>query len=78
MDQAIEFALPDDEGRRRLVRLHARGLRVPDCVTEVVVRKTDRASAAFIKELMRRSARCNLEAGGDGTLAAALLTPVLA
>jgi hypothetical protein len=68
IDQAIEFPLPDADGRLRLVRLYARGLRVPDDVAQVIVRKTERASAAFIKELMRRSAQYLLESGENGAL----------
>ena len=71
IDQAIEFPLPDDAGRRRLVALYARGVRVPDDVAEAIVRKTEKASAAFIKELMRRSAQYQLEAGGSDSLALA-------
>ena len=56
IDQAIEFPLPDEEGRRKLVRLYARGLELSDEVTTVIIRKTKNASPAFIKELMRRSA----------------------
>ncbi len=37
VDQAIEFTLPDEEGRTKLVRLYARGVEVP----EAVVRATD-------------------------------------
>jgi AAA+ superfamily predicted ATPase len=70
IDQAIEFPLPDEEGRRRLVALYARGVRVPEEVTGYVVAKTRGASAAFIKELMRRAAQYQLEAGGDGSLSA--------
>ncbi|HXJ71964.1 MAG TPA: AAA family ATPase, partial [Candidatus Dormibacteraeota bacterium] len=57
IDQAIEFPLPDAEGRQKLVRLYSRGLRVPDSVMPLIVKKTDKASAAFIKELMRRAAQ---------------------
>ena len=69
IDQAIEFPLPDPEGRRRLVRLYARGLDVADAMVETVVSRTEGASAAFIKELMRRSAQYGLEEGADGHLA---------
>jgi histone H3/H4 len=68
IDQVIEFPLPDADGRRRLVKLYARDLRVPDDVVATVVARTQGASAAFIKELMRRSAQFCLEAGRDGTL----------
>jgi hypothetical protein len=71
IDQAIEFPLPDDDGRRRLVQLYARDLPVPAELSELIVRKTRKASAAFIKELMRRSAQELLRSGGsDLSLAA--------
>lgn len=57
IDQAIEFPLPDEEGRRKLALLYAKGFAVPAEVMDTIVRRTERASAAFIKELMRRSAQ---------------------
>lgn len=63
IDQAIEFPLPDAEGRRKLAILYARGLQLPDAVAEFIVKRTDGVSAAFIKELMRRSAQSMLHAG---------------
>ena len=63
IDQAIEFPLPDAEGRRKLAILYARGLQLPDPVAEYIVKRTDGVSAAFIKELMRRSAQSMLHAG---------------
>lgn len=61
IDQAIEFPLPDDDGRRRLARLYAGGLEIQPQVVERIVQKTHGASAALIKELMRRSAQFLLE-----------------
>ena len=69
IDQAIEFPLPDDEGRRKLVRLYSRGLAVPNETVERIVQKTKKASPAFIKELMRRCAQYLLQNGRDGALA---------
>jgi hypothetical protein len=63
IDQAIEFPLPDAEGRRKLAILYARGLQLPEAVAEFIVKRTDGVSAAFIKELMRRSAQSMLHAG---------------
>jgi hypothetical protein len=63
IDQAIEFPLPDAEGRRKLAILYARGLQLPDAVAEFIVKRTDGVSAAFIKELMRRSAQSMLHVG---------------
>jgi cell division protease FtsH len=68
VDQAIEFPLPDEAGREKLVRLYSQGLEVsPDVVAEIV-RRTDRVSAAFIKELMRRSTQFHLERNGSGRI----------
>ena len=68
IDQAIEFPLPDENGRRLLVRLYACGLPLDESVVETIVRRTDKASAAFIKELMRRAAQFYIQNGGDGPL----------
>lgn len=68
IDQAIEFPLPDEDGRSRLVRLYASGLPVDQDVISVIVRKTKGASAAFIKELMRRAAQFYLQSGNNGRL----------
>lgn len=66
IDQAIEFPLPDDEGRQKLVRLYSKGVELADDVVEAIVRRTDKVSAAFIKELMRRSVQFHLERNGAG------------
>lgn len=68
IDQAIEFPLPDDEGRRRLTRLYSCGLPLSDEVINTVVRRTERGSAAFIKELMRRAAQFYVQHEEDGDL----------
>jgi ATP-dependent 26S proteasome regulatory subunit len=68
IDQAIEFPLPDDSGRRKLVKLYSCGLTLADELTELIVDRTKGASPAFIKELMRRSAQFNLKMGGNGIL----------
>jgi ATPase family protein associated with various cellular activities (AAA) len=68
IDQAIEFPLPDEVGRAKLARLYGRGLQLDESVVNSIVSKTKGASAAFIKELMRRSAQVLLQNGGAGTL----------
>ncbi|MEO5915135.1 MAG: ATP-binding protein [Luteolibacter sp.] len=68
VDQAIEFPLPDVDGRRKLIRLYAGQLQVGDKVVATIVKKTQGASAAFIKELMRRSAQFMVRAGGTDEL----------
>ena len=65
IDQAIEFPLPNEEGRTKLVRLYSRGLTVPDTVVDAIVRRTKGASPAFIKELMRRAAQFQIERAVD-------------
>jgi AAA+ superfamily predicted ATPase len=61
IDQAIEFPLPDAQGREKLVRLYAHGVEVDPDVVQAVVARTEKVSAAFIKELMRRSVQFHLE-----------------
>jgi hypothetical protein len=68
IDQAIEFPLPDENGRRLLVGLYACGLPLDEDVVETIVSKTDKASAAFIKELMRRAAQFYMQNGSEGAL----------
>jgi hypothetical protein len=63
IDQAIEFPLPDDEGRRKLIHLYAGGLKFDDGLLSLLVKKTEGGSGAFIKELMRRSAQYLVEGG---------------
>jgi hypothetical protein len=40
IDQAIEFPLPDEEGRNKLTKLYARDLQVQDDLLEHIVRRT--------------------------------------
>jgi cell division protease FtsH len=62
IDQAIEFPLPDDDGRLKLIKLYAGNLVISDKIARILVKKTRNSSAAFIKELMRRSAQFLVEA----------------
>ncbi len=66
VDQAIEFPLPDEEGREKLVRLYSAGVELEEGVVGRVVERTGLVSAAFIKELMRRTLQYHLERGGPG------------
>jgi len=68
IDQAIEFPLPDETGRAKLARLYAHGMTLNEAVADAIVSKTKGASAAFIKELMRRSAQFALLEGKDPIL----------
>jgi ATPase family associated with various cellular activities (AAA) len=77
VDQAIEFPLPDERGRRRLIHLYASGLPMDEDVSQMIVRRTEGASAAFIKELMRRSAQFYLQSGARGVLSSEELSAAL-
>src|SRR4029079_5346794 len=68
IDQAIEFPLPDEEGREKLVWLYSQGVQLADDVAQAIVRRTEKVSAAFIKELMRRSVQFRLERNGSGCI----------
>lgn len=61
VDQAIEFPLPDAEGRKKLVELYRGKVDLADDIATEIVSRTEKVSAAFIKELMRRSAQFQLE-----------------
>jgi len=65
IDQAIEFPVPDAHCREKLARLYSRGIAVSDDVLASVVTKTEKTSAAFIKELMRRSIVYHLDRTGE-------------
>jgi tetratricopeptide (TPR) repeat protein len=61
VDQAIEFPLPNDEGRRKLIQLYSCEMNLGSGVEDEAVKRTEGVSASFIKELMRRSAQFHLE-----------------
>lgn len=65
IDQAIEVPLPDDDCREKLVRLYGGGLKLSDKIVAEAVARTKGVSAAFIKELMRRTAQTSIMRG-DG------------
>ena len=65
IDQAIEFPLPDDAGRARLIELYRCGLEVAEALVMSLITRTAGVSAAFIKELMRRSAQFAFERAAD-------------
>jgi hypothetical protein len=63
VDLAVELPLPDAEGRRRLLDLYSRGLDVKAVDANAVVERTEGASPAYIKELLRKAALHALERG---------------
>jgi AAA+ superfamily predicted ATPase len=66
IDQTIEFPLPDEALRKRLIALYSKSLLVPSVLADELAHRTDGASPAFIKELLRRIAQHHLEANGSG------------
>ena len=68
VDQAIEFPLPDDIGREKLVILYVKDAQLPSVVVAEIVRRTQGVSAAFIKELMRRIIQFHIERDGDSEI----------
>ena len=65
VDQAIEIPLPDEDCRRRLFELYADGLELEVDDLEPLIRRTEGASGAFIRELLRKSALIAADEG-DG------------
>jgi AAA+ superfamily predicted ATPase len=63
VDLAVELPLPDEDGRRKLFELYARGLDVRGVDFAPIIDRTSGASPAFIKELLRKAAL--LAAGRD-------------
>jgi ATP-dependent 26S proteasome regulatory subunit len=66
IDQAIEFPLPDERLRRRLVALYSRSLELSPDLMDDLARRTDGASPAFIKEFLRRIAQHHLDSDSQG------------
>jgi hypothetical protein len=56
IDQAIEIPLPNAECRQRLFNLYSRGLRTTVSNWQPLIERTEGASAAFIRELLRKAA----------------------
>jgi hypothetical protein len=64
IDQAIEVPVPDAPSRDKLVRLYGNGLKLGDALVAEAVKRTEGVSAAFIKELMRRTAQAAIARAG--------------
>ena len=77
IDQAIEFPLPDQSLRERLVRLYAKTLTLSDTLVMDLARRTEGASPAFIKELLRRVAQHHLDAGNPGEVTPSVVEAAL-
>jgi ATP-dependent 26S proteasome regulatory subunit len=77
IDQAIEVPLPDEEGRSKLVQLYGKGLMLDPAVVRDAVRRTEGVSAAFLKEMMRRTAQASIGRDGRGDVTGADLDEAL-
>jgi len=65
IDQAFEIPLPDAGCRRRLCELYGKGLKLQLSGWDRLVERTKGASAAFIRELMRKAALFAADDGHD-------------
>jgi ATP-dependent 26S proteasome regulatory subunit len=77
IDQSIEFPLPDDAGRAKLVALYGAGLKVEAELVASIVKRSEGVSAAFIKELMRRAAQASIDDDAMGHISAAHIDAAL-
>jgi len=66
IDMAVDLPLPDADGRRKLIVLYSRGMEVRATDLGSIVERTEGASPAFIRELLRRAALFALESTPDG------------
>jgi len=65
IDQAIEVPLPDADCRRRLIDLYGQGLQLKISRMDQLLRRLEGVSAAFIRELLRKSAVYAAESQSD-------------
>ena len=68
IDQAIEFPLPDETGRRQLATLYTGNQKIEPDSIDLVVSRTEHTSAAFIKELMRRATQYAIARGSESEI----------
>jgi cell division protease FtsH len=68
IDLAVELPVPDAPGRRRLIDLYGRGLTLEGIDMAGLVARTEGATPAYIKELMRKAALHAAESGSAATV----------
>ena len=68
VDLAVELPLPDEAGRRRLFDVYSRGLDLEAVDMADFVTRTEGATPAYFKELMRKAALRAAEAGEGAKL----------
>ncbi|MGH9153791.1 MAG: AAA family ATPase [Acidimicrobiales bacterium] len=66
IDEAIEVPLPDPDCRSRLLDLYGRGLALELSDRPRIIERTQGVSAAFLKELLRKSALLAADASPSG------------
>jgi hypothetical protein len=66
VDLAVELPLPDAQGRLRLLALYARGLELREVDLDAIVARTEGATPAYIKELLRKAAVLAAAEPADG------------
>ncbi|MBA9066297.1 ATP-dependent 26S proteasome regulatory subunit [Methylobacterium sp. RAS18] len=77
VDEAIEIANPDAACRTRLVSLYGEALDFEEGAIDAVVTRSEGASAAFIKEMVRRLAQATIAAGSGNRITVATVVSVL-
>jgi ATP-dependent 26S proteasome regulatory subunit len=55
IDLALEIPLPDEDGRRRLLRLYGEGIELDEATESLLAERSTGVSGAFIKELVRQA-----------------------
>lgn len=68
VDLVVEMPMPDAAARHRLIDLYARGMRLEAVDLDRLVERTDGASPAYIKELLRKAALFAALAGSANTV----------
>jgi len=77
VDLTVHLPLPDADGRRRLLALYSRGVEA-DLDWEPYVGRTEGASPAYIKELLRQAVLSAAQAGRGNRITAADLDDAIA
>jgi len=67
VDQAVEFHLPDGDGRRRLLELYRGALTLDLADIGPVIERSEGVTASFIKELLRKAALVSADQDPDGS-----------
>ncbi|WP_027172973.1 ATP-binding protein [Methylobacterium sp. 10] len=77
VDEAIEIANPDAGCRTRLIALYGGALAFEEGAIEDAVTRSEGASAAFVKEVVRRLAQAALAAGNGNQVDRATVSTIL-